>query len=259
MINNGTFTSTGNVKKELEDGTTTVKGGTFGVSLLGSPVLSNIAYEFAEGSWNSQGNNGFVATSYTYIPTGAVNDVFQKLVDMTQDVGGVAKSQVKPASTIPNSGAGDAVIDFVLDHDNKGGQLNTPVSVVRIVAKPNAVIDLPNKVGGRTVTNWYKGENAHKTNYIVVEADCSANNNNNPVELVADSTAAGSNDITGVSLDTTKDTAGTYKGLTISLDSSNKVIKLSGLVTLVGNQAVIPLQLVNSRGEAKLSVNVLVD
>lgn len=255
VINNGTFTSNGNVKAELEDGTTTVKGGTFGVSLLGSPVLSNIAYEFAKGSWNPTPNAGFVATSYTYIPTGAVNDVFQKLVDMTQDAGGVSKSQVKPASTIPGVGA-DAVIDFVLDHDNKGGQLNTPVSVVRIVAKPNAVIDLPNKVGGRTVTNWYKGENAHKTNYIVVNEDC---NGGDPIELVADSTSAGNNDITGVSLNTAVSGNDAYKGLTISLDASKKVIKLSGLVTLVGNQAVIPLQLVNARGQANLTVSVLVD
>ena len=152
-----------------------------------------------------------------------------------------------------------SVIDFVLDHDNVGGQLNTPVSVVRILARPNAVIDLPNKVGGRTVTNWYKGEAAHKTNYIVVEADCYANNNQKSVELVADSTSAGNNDITSVSLDAARDTGGTYKGLTISLDASKKVIKLSGLVTLVGNQAVIPLQLVNARGQANLTVSVLVD
>ena len=179
---------------------------------------------------------------------------------MTQDAGGVDHTNIKPASTIPNSGTGvgrgTALIDFVLDHNNQGGQLNTPVSVVRIFAQPNAVIDLPNKVGGRTVTNWYKNENAHKTNYIVVNEDY---NGGTPIKLVADSTSAGNNDITAVSLDAGRDTSGTYKGLTISLDASNKVIKLSGLVTLVGNQAVIPLQLVNARGQATLKVDVLVD
>lgn len=258
VINDGKFTSTGDVKKELEDGTTTVKGGTFAVSLLGSPVLSNIAYEFGEGT--PVGGNNLQDPTYTYVPTGTVNDVFQKLVDMTQDAGGVDHTNIKPASTIPNSGTGvgrgTALIDFVLDHNNQGGQLNTPVSVVRIFAQPNAVIDLPNKVGGRTVTNWYKNENAHKTNYIVVNEDC---NGGTPIKLVADSTSAGNNDITAVSLDAGRDTSGTYKGLTISLDASNKVIKLSGLVTLVGNQAVIPLQLVNARGQANLTVSVLVD
>lgn len=258
VINDGKFTSTGDVKKELEDGTTTVKGGTFAVSLLGSPVLSNIAYEFGEGT--PVGGNNLRDPTYTYVPTGTVNDVFQKLVDMTQDAGGVDHTNIKPASTIPNSGTGvgrgTALIDFVLDHNNQGGQLNTPVSVVRIFAQPNAVIDLPNKVGGRTVTNWYKNENAHKTNYIVVNEDC---NGGIPIKLVADSTSAGNNDITAVSLDAGRDTSGTYKGLTISLDASNKVIKLSGLVTLVGNQAVIPLQLVNARGQATLKVDVLVD
>ena len=266
VINNGTFTSnellsdndpsSGKMKDELGKGSTTVKGGTFGVSLLGSPVLSNIAYEFGKG----KDGPGFSITDamYTYIPAGTINDVFQKLADMTQDAGSVENTNIRPASTIPGVG-GDAVIDFVLDHDNVGGQLNTPVSVVRILARPNAVIDLPNKVGGRTVTNWYKGEAAHKTNYIVVEADCYANNNLKSVELVADSTSAGNNDITSVSLDAARDTGGTYKGLTISLDSSGKVIKLSGLVTLVGNQAVIPLQLVNARGQATLKVDVLVD
>lgn len=266
VINNGTFTSnkllnandpsSGKMKDELGKGSTTVKGGTFGVSLLGSPVLSNIAYEFGKG----KAGPGFSITDamYTYIPAGTINDVFQKLADMTQDAGSVKNTNIRPASTIPGVGD-DAVIDFVLDHDNVGGQLNTPVSVVRILARPNAVIDLPNKVGGRTVTNWYKGEAAHKTNYIVVEADCYANNNRKSVELVADSTSAGNNDITSVSLDAAGDTGGTYKGLTISLDSSGKVIKLSGLVTLVGNQAVIPLQLVNARGQATLKVDVLVD
>ena len=273
VINDGKFTSTkiiavGNsstnvpkIRFELEKGTTTVKGGTFAVSLLGSPVLSNIAYEFGEGT--PVGGNNLRDPTYTYVPTGTVNDVFQKLVDMTQDAGGVDHTNIKPASTIPNSGTGvergTALIDFVLDHNNQGGQLNTPVSLVRIFAQPNAVIDLPNKVGGRTVTNWYKGEAAHKTNYIVVEADCYANNDQKSVELVADSTSAGNNDITSVSLDAARDTGGTYKGLTISLDSSGKVIKLSGLVTLVGNQAVIPLQLVNARGQATLKVDVLVD
>ena len=268
VINNGTFTSnellnandpsSGKMKDELGKGSTTVKGGTFGVSLLGSPVLSNIAYEFGEGT--PVGGNNLRDPTYTYVPTGTVNDVFQKLVDMTQDAGGVDHTNIKPASTIPNSGTGvgrgTALIDFVLDHNNQGGQLNTPVSVVRIFAQPNAVIDLPNKVGGRTVTNWYKNENAHKTNYIVVNEDC---NGGIPIKLVADSTSAGNNDITAVSLDAGGDTSGTYKGLTISLDASNKVIKLSGLVTLVGNQAVIPLQLVNARGQATLKVDVLVD
>ena len=258
VINGGKFISTGNVKQELEKGSTTVKGGTFKVSLLGSPVLSNIAYEFGEGT--PVGGNNLQDPTYTYVPTGTVNDVFQKLVDMTQDAGGVDHTNIKPASTIPNSGTGvgrgTALIDFVLDHNNQGGQLNTPVSVVRIFAQPNAVIDLPNKVGGRTVTNWYKNENAHKTNYIVVNEDC---NGGTPIKLVADSTSAGNNDITAVSLDAGRDTSGTYKGLTISLDASNKVIKLSGLVTLVGNQAVIPLQLVNARGQATLKVDVLVD
>ena len=258
VINGGKFTSTGNVKQELEKGSTTVKGGTFKVSLLGSPVLSNIAYEFGEGT--PVGGNNLQDPTYTYVPTGTVNDVFQKLVDMTQDAGGVDHTNIKPASTIPNSGTGvgrgTALIDFVLDHNNQGGQLNTPVSVVRIFAQPNAVIDLPNKVGGRTVTNWYKNENAHKTNYIVVNEDY---NGGTPIKLVADSTSAGNNDITAVSLDAGRDTSGTYKGLTISLDASNKVIKLSGLVTLVGNQAVIPLQLVNARGQATLKVDVLVD
>lgn len=268
VINNGTFTSnellnannpsSGKMKDELGKGSTTVKGGTFGVSLLGSPVLSNIAYEFGEGT--PVGGNNLRDPTYTYVPTGTVNDVFQKLVDMTQDAGGVDHTNIKPASTIPNSGTGvgrgTALIDFVLDHNNQGGQLNTPVSVVRIFAQPNAVIDLPNKVGGRTVTNWYKNENAHKTNYIVVNEDC---NGGIPIKLVADSTSAGNNDITAVSLDAGRDTSGTYKGLTISLDASNKVIKLSGLVTLVGNQAVIPLQLVNARGQDTLKVDVLVD
>lgn len=268
VINDGKFTSTETItvgstsvpkiRFELEKGTTTVKGGTFAVSLLGSPVLSNIAYEFGEGT--PVGGNNLQDPTYTYVPTGTVNDVFQKLVDMTQDAGGVDHTNIKPASTIPNSGTGvgrgTALIDFVLDHNNQGGQLNTPVSVVRIFAQPNAVIDLPNKVGGRTVTNWYKNENAHKTNYIVVNEDC---NGGTPIKLVADSTSAGNNDITAVSLDAGRDTSGTYKGLTISLDASNKVIKLSGLVTLVGNQAVIPLQLVNARGQATLKVDVLVD
>ena len=268
VINDGKFTSTETItvgstsvpkiRFELEKGTTTVKGGTFKVSLLGSPVLSNIAYEFGEGT--PAGGGSIIYAMYTYVPTGTVNDVFQKLVDMTQDAGGVGNTNIKPASTIPNSGTGvgrgTALIDFVLDHNNQGGQLNTPVSVVRIFAQPNAVIDLPNKVGGRTVTNWYKNENAHKTNYIVVNEDC---NGGTPIKLVADSTSAGNNDITAVSLDAGRDTSGTYKGLTISLDASNKVIKLSGLVTLVGNQAVIPLQLVNARGQATLKVDVLVD
>ena len=260
VINDGKFTSTGDVKKELEDGTTTVKGGTFAVSLLGSPVLSNIAYEFAEGGYGVGGQAGFTASSYTYIPTGAVNDVFQKLVDMTQDAGGVSKSQARPASTIPDSGKGDVPIEFVLDHDAIGGELNTPVSVVQIVAKPNAVIDLPSKVGGRTVTNWYKGEAAHKTNYIVTEQDAvDCLGGKATVKLVADSTSAGNNDITAVSLNTGIAGSDAYKGLTISLDASKKVIKLSGLVTLVGNQAVIPLKLVNARGQDSLTVSVLVD
>ena len=272
VINDGKFTSTetiavGNlstnvpkIRFELEKGTTTVKGGTFAVSLLGSPVLSNIAYEFAEGDYGVGGQAGFTASSYTYIPTGAVNDVFQKLVDMTQDAGGVNKSQARPASTIPDSGKGDVPIEFVLDHDAIGGELNTPVSVVQIVAKPNAVIDLPSKVGGRTVTNWYKGEAAHKTNYIVTEQDAvDCLGGKATVKLVADSTSAGNNDITAVSLNTGIAGSDAYKGLTISLDASKKVIKLSGLVTLVGNQAVIPLQLVNARGQATLTVSVLVD
>lgn len=260
VINDGKFTSTGDVKKELEDGTTTVKGGTFAVSLLGSPVLSNIAYEFAEGGYGVGGQAGFTASSYTYIPTGAVNDVFQKLVDMTQDAGDVSKSQARPASTIPDSGKGDVPIEFVLDHDAIGGELNTPVSVVQIVAKPNAVIDLPSKVGGRTVTNWYKGEAAHKTNYIVTEQDAvDCLGGKATVKLVADSTSAGNNDITAVSLNTGIAGSDAYKGLTISLDASKKVIKLSGLVTLVGNQAVIPLKLVNARGQDSLTVSVLVD
>lgn len=267
VINNGTFTSnellsvndpsSGKMKDELGKGSTTVKGGTFGVSLLGSPVLSNIAYEFGKG----KDGPGFSITDamYTYIPAGTINDVFQKLADMTQDAGSVENTNIRPASTIPGVG-GDAVIDFVLDHDNVGGQLNTPVSVVRILARPNAVIDLPNKVGGRTVTNWYKGEAAHKTNYIVTEQDAvDCLGGKATVKLVADSTSAGNNDITAVSLNTGIAGSDAYKGLTISLDASKKVIKLSGLVTLVGNQAVIPLKLVNARGQDSLTVSVLVD
>lgn len=269
VINDGKFTSTetiavGNlstnvpkIRFELEKGTTTVKGGTFGGSLQGSPVLSGIAYEFKNLNDNL----------YTYVRTAPVNDVFKTLVDMTQAAGGVNKTQIIASDYDYDvaSTQGGAYVLFKVDHNTTGGVNNTPVSVLQILGTKDSVIDLPDQVGGRKVSYWYKGEERHQTNYIITAEDVTKQNtptpgNGDPVELLADSTAAGSTDITAVALDTAKDVNGLYKGLTISLDASGKVIKLSGLVDLAGkNSASIPLKLVNSRGDdTKLKVNALV-
>lgn len=264
VINNGTFTSnellnasdpsSGKMKDELGKGSTTVKGGTFGVSLQGSPVLSGIAYEFKNLNDNL----------YTYVRTAPVNDVFKTLVDMTQAAGGVNKTQIIASDydyDVANT-QGGAYVLFKVDHNTTGGVNNTPVSVLKILGTKDSVIDLPDQVGGRKVSYWYKGEERHQTNYIITAEDVTAQNDGSdtPVTLLADSTAAGSTDITAVALDTAKDVNGLYKGLTISLDASGKVIKLSGLVDLAGkNSASIPLKLVNSRGnDTKLKVNALV-
>lgn len=266
VINDGKFTSTetiavGNpstnvpkIRFELEKGTTTVKGGTFGGSLQGSPVLSGIAYEFKNLNDNL----------YTYVRTAPVNDVFKTLVDMTQAAGGVNKTQIIASDYDYDvaSAQGGAYVLFKVDHNTTGGVNNTPVSVLKILGTKDSVIDLPDQVGGRKVSYWYKGEERHQTNYIITAEDVTAQNDGSdtPVTLLADSTAAGSTDITAVALDTAKDVNGLYKGLTISLDASGKVIKLSGLVDLAGkNSASIPLKLVNSRGDdTKLKVNALV-
>lgn len=266
VINDGKFTSTetiavGNtstkvpkIRFELEKGTTTVKGGTFGGSLQGSPVLSGIAYEFKNLNDNL----------YTYVRTAPVNDVFKTLVDMTQAAGGVNKTQIIASDYDYDvaSTQGGAYVLFKVDHNTTGGVNNTPVSVLKILGTKDSVIDLPDQVGGRKVSYWYKGEERHQTNYIITAEDVTAQNDGSdtPVTLLADSTAAGSTDITAVALDTAKDVNGLYKGLTISLDASGKVIKLSGLVDLAGkNSASIPLKLVNSRGDdTKLKVNALV-
>ena len=266
VINDGKFTSTqtiavGNpstnvpkIRFELEKGTTTVKGGTFGGSLQGSPVLSGIAYEFK--NLNDK--------LYTYVRTAPVNDVFKTLVDMTQAAGGVNKTQIIASDYDYDvaSTQGGAYVLFKVDHNTTGGVNNTPVSVLQILGTKDSVIDLPDQVGGRKVSYWYKGEERHQTNYIITAEDVTAQNDGSdtPVTLLADSTAAGSTDITAVALDTAKDVNGLYKGLTISLDASGKVIKLSGLVDLAGkNSASIPLKLVNSRGDdTKLKVNALV-
>ena len=269
VINDGKFTSTeiiavGNpstnvpkIRFELEKGTTTVKGGTFGGSLQGSPVLSGIAYEFK--NLNDK--------LYTYVRTAPVNDVFKTLVDMTQAAGGVNKTQIIDSDYDYDvaSTQGGAYVLFKVDHNTTGGVNNTPVSVLQILGTKDSVIDLPDQVGGRKVSYWYKGEERHQTNYIITAEDVTAQNpgggaTGTPVTLFADSTAAGSTDITAVALDTAKDVNGLYKGLTISLDASGKVIKLSGLVDLAGkNSASIPLKLVNSRGDdTKLKVNALV-
>lgn len=266
VINDGKFTSTetiavGNpstnvpkIRFELEKGTTTVKGGTFGGSLQGSPVLSGIAYEFKNLNDNL----------YTYVRTAPVNDVFKTLVDMTQAAGGVNKTKIIASDYDYDvaSTQGGAYVLFKVDHNTTGGVNNTPVSVLKILGTKDSVIDLPDQVGGRKVSYWYKGEERHQTNYIITAEDVTAQNDGSdtPVTLLADSTAAGSTDITAVALDTAKDVNGLYKGLTISLDASGKVIKLSGLVDLAGkNSASIPLKLVNSRGDdTKLKVNALV-
>lgn len=266
VINDGKFTSTetivvGNpstnvpkIRFELEKGTTTVKGGTFGGSLQGSPVLSGIAYEFKNLNDNL----------YTYVRTAPVNDVFKTLVDMTQAAGGVNKTQIIASDYDYDvaSTQGRAYVLFKVDHNTTGGVNNTPVSVLKILGTKDSVIDLPDQVGGRKVSYWYKGEERHQTNYIITAEDVTAqiDGSDTPVTLLADSTAAGSTDITAVALDTAKDVNGLYKGLTISLDASGKVIKLSGLVDLAGkNSASIPLKLVNSRGDdTKLKVNALV-
>lgn len=263
VINDGKFTvenptnGAASVREELEKGTTTVKGGTFKASLQGSPVLSGIAYEFLNKTTNL----------YTYVRTAPVNDVFKTLVDMTQAAGGVDKTKII-ASDYDLGVAqtqGGAYVLFKVDHNTTGGVNNTPVSVLKILGTKDSVIDLPDQVGGRKVSYWYKGEERHQTNYIITAEDVAAQNpgegqQGTPVTLLADSTAAGSTDITAVALDTAKDVNGLYKGLTISLDASGKVIKLSGLVDLAGkNSASIPLKLVNSRGDdTKLRVNALV-
>ena len=253
-INNGNFTSTSQTAAMLELGATTVKGGTFKCHLLRSPVLYNIAYEF--GTDIQAGD----ATTYTYIPSGAVNDVFKTLIDMTQAAGGVNSTVIKPAN-FDSTGGTYTYVYFQLDHDQTGGQLNTPVSILRMYANKDAVLDLPSQAGGRNVSNWYKGEAPHKTNYIITEADVLAYDAGNlpdsAVKLVADSTASTSTDITAVNLSNTVEAVNS--GLTVGLDSSRKVIKLSGLITLVGNQATIPLNLVNSRGSMILHATALVD
>lgn len=266
-INDGKFNYAGTgaaggqttMKDDLEVGATTVKGGTFKCHLLRSPVLSNIAYEFGT---DIAGAPSYDAQTFTYVPSGAVNDVFKTLVDMTQAAGGVDKTIIKPANFTTANGY--TIVYFQLDHDQTGGQLNTPVSILRMYAATNSWIDLPSQAGGRNVTNWYKGEAPYQTNYIVSAADAAAYDPadlpSSAVKLVADSTAASTTDITAVSLDQDNPVLDAVnKGLTVGLDSSRKVIKLSGLITLVGNQATIPVDLVNSRGSKVFSAAILVD
>ena len=260
-INNGTFKSTSQTAAMLESGATTVRGGTFGVPLRRSPVLSNIAYEFG-----ADKNLDGTPETYTYVPSGTVNDVFKTLVDLTQAAGGVGYTQIRPAN-LPVASGDQTYVYFLLDHNTTGGSNNTPVSILRLFAEKDSIIDLPTQAGGRNVTYWYKGEDRHQTNYIVTQADIDKyaagpkgdadQIREASVQLVADSTMVNSSDITAVNLRSTVEAVN--KGLTVGLDSTNKIIKLSGLVTLTGNQASIPLNLVNARGTTVMTVSVLVD